>query len=183
MAPSNFKLNCLTVLLTVILFVHTHIAEAIAPDIELQRVNGEMQSMADFIGKGKWVVINVWSPTCTACVRELPNIEAFRKKHKDNVIVLGLTIDYPSFAYGRIEIIRDFLEQKPIHYPLFLADLDMASDVIGNRLVGIPLIAIFHPDGNVLARWPGNIDTSEIEEFMANHQDYLPEDDLSFDVK
>lgn len=178
MTPARTHLTSF-ILLSVLLFILSQTVRANASNIELERVNGDKQSMSDFIGKGKWVVINVWSPTCTACVRELPHIEAFRKKHEDNVIVLGLTIDYPSFAYGKIDIIRDFLETKPIHYPLFLADLELASQVIGNRLVGIPLIAIFHPDGKILARWPGNIDTREIEEFMANYKDYVPDDELT----
>lgn len=167
------------ILLPALLLLFIQTVQANAPDIELQRVNGGKQPMSDYIGRGKWVVINVWSPTCSACVRELPHLESFRKKHEDNVIVLGLTIDYPSFAYGRIDIIRDFLLKRPIHYPLFLADLKLASKVIGNRLVAIPLIAIFHPDGKVLARWPGNIDTREIEDFMANYREYVPENDLS----
>ncbi len=152
-----------------------------APDVRLMRVNGAEESMADYIGKGKWVVINVWSPTCTACVKELPEIEAFRKKHIDDVQMLGLTIDFPSFGYGRIDIINEFLEKNPLNYPLFLADLELASEVIGNRLVAIPLMAIFHPDGRVLARWPGDINMNEIEEFMQNYSDYLPDDDLSVD--
>ena len=167
------------ILLPVLLLILSQTVQANEPNIELERVNGDKQSMSDYIGNGKWVVVNVWSPTCTACVRELPHIEAFRKKHENNVIVLGLTIDYPSFAYGKIEIIRNFLQKQPINYPLFLADLELASEVIGNRLVGIPLIAIFHPDGNVVARWPGYIDTREIEEFMTNYKDYLPDDELS----
>lgn len=178
MAPAHIYSISL-IMLSVLLFLFSLTVQANATNIELERVNGNKQSMSDFIGKGKWVVVNVWSPTCTACVKELPHIETFRKKHEDTVIVLGLTIDYPSFAYGKIDIIRDFLETRPIHYPLFLADLELASEVIGNRLVGIPLIAIFHPDGDVVARWPGYIDTREIEEFMTNYKDYVPDDELS----
>ena len=178
----NLVNNLLTAL--VVLLLSTSILVlANAPDVRLVRVNGAEESMADYIGKGKWVVINVWSPTCTACVKELPEIEAFRKKHIDDVQMLGLTIDFPSFGYGRIDIINKFLEKTPLHYPLFLADLELTSKVIGNRLVAIPLMAIFHPDGRVLARWPGYVDTNEIEEFMQNYEDYTPDDDLSVEFK
>jgi Thiol-disulfide isomerase and thioredoxins len=149
------------------------------PQVELVRVDGVIQPMSDYIGRGKWVVVNVWSPTCSACVKELPEIEAFRKKHIADVQLLGLTIDFPSFGYGRIGIINDFLRDTPIHYPLFLADIGLVSEIIGNRLVAIPLIAIFHPDGRVLARWPGYVDTGEIEEFMRNYEKYTPQDALS----
>lgn len=169
------------IIVPVILFLVCLSVGANAPDVRLMRVDGVEQSMADYIGKGKWVVINVWSPTCTACVKELPAIEAFRKIHIDDVQMLGLTIDFPSFGYGRIDIINEFLEKTPLHYPLFLADLELVSKVIGNRLVAIPLIAIFHPNGKILARWPGYVDIGEIEDFMRNYSDYTPDDDLSVD--
>lgn len=154
-------------------------AHAAAPDTELIRIDGVTQTMSDYIGKGKWVVINVWSPTCSACVKELPEIEAFRKKHTDDVQLLGLTIDFPSFGYGKIEIINEFLRKTPIHYPLFLADIESASEVIGNWLVAIPLMAIYHPDGRVLARWPGYVDINEIEDFIRNYEDYVTDDELT----
>lgn len=154
-----------------------------APTTELVNVAGGTDTMDNYIGKGKWTVVNVWSPTCTACVRELPHLEAFHKKHSDDITVIGLTIDFPSFSYGKIDIVRNFLKSTPINYPLFLADLDLTADVIGNRLVAIPLLAIFDPKGNVVARWPGYIDTAEIEDFMKNYKDYVPSDDISSGFK
>ncbi len=164
----------ITLLLCVSFPVHAN-----APVTELVRIDGVTQPMSDYIGKGKWVLINVWGPTCSACVKELPKIEAFHKKHADDVQLLGLTIDFPGFGYGKIDIINEFLQKTPIQYPLFLADIELASEVIGNWLVAIPLMAIYHPDGRVLARWPGYVDIDEIEEFMQNYEDYVPDDELT----
>ena len=173
--PKTLLQSCLLALLW-----WAGIAHANAPATELVRVdNGQPQAMSDYIGKGKWVLVNVWSPTCSACVKELPEIEAFRKKHADDVQMLGVTIDFPSFGYGKIDIINNFLDTNPIHYPLFLADIESASEVIGNWLVAIPLKAIYHPDGRVLARWPGYVDTNEIEEFLQNYEDYIQDDELT----
>lgn len=148
-------------------------AAAASPPLTLQRVDGSWQSLGDYIGRGQWVVVNVWSPSCSFCVRELPHVEALHARHKkDNLVVLGVTLDYPSFKYGRMDLTRAFLAQHPLDYPIFLADIDQASQLIGNRLVGIPLTAIFHPDGRVLARWPGNINVQEIEDFMQHYADY-----------
>ena len=168
-------------LFTFLLALTAQTAIAAAPQVELVRIDGVTQPMSDYIGHGKWVVINVWSPSCSACVKELPAIEAFRKKHINDVQLLGLTIDFPSFGYGKIDIINEFLQKTPIHYPLFLADIDLASEVIGNWLVAIPLMAIYHPDGRVLARWPGYVDINEIEEFMRNYKGYVQDDKLSVD--
>ena len=34
--------------------------------------NGVERSMSDYIGQQTWVLVNVWSPTCSFCVQELP---------------------------------------------------------------------------------------------------------------
>ena len=170
-------------LFTFLLALTAHPADATTPQVELMRIDGVSQPMSDYIGHGKWVVINVWSPTCSACVKELPTLEKFRAQHADDTIVLGLTLDFPSFGYGKADIIKNFLQSHPLDYPIFLADLDLTAAVIGNRLVAIPLTAIFHPDGRVLARWPGYIDINEIEEFMRTYKDYVPNDNLSTDFE
>lgn len=162
----------LPTLITAALFAFMPAVTA-AAGVVLEDVHGHRQAMGDYIGRGKWVIVNVWSPSCAFCVQELPHVEQLNARHRDdNVIVLGVTLDYPSFGYGRINVIRDFLSRHPLDYPVFLADLDSASKLIGHRLVGIPLTAIFHPDGRVLARWPGNINVDEIEDFMRHYKDY-----------
>lgn len=165
------------VFLSLLILSFTSPADAAAPDTELTRVNGKTQSMSEFIGQGQWVVVNVWSPSCDFCVRELPDLEKFRANNP-NIPVLGVTVDFPSFGYGKIEVVKDFLKHHPLDYPLFLADMELASEVIGNRLVGIPLIAIFDPQGRVVARWPGTINAGEIEEFIDNNDEYLHEEEL-----
>ena len=154
------------------------VAAAPVPDIKLEHIDGDMRPVTDYVGQGRWTIINVWSPTCTACVVELPTLRKFRRKHPE-VDVIGVTIDFPSFGYGKREVTREFLEKSPLDYPIFLADMELASEVIGNRLVAIPLIAIVHPDGEILARWPGRISIPEIEEYMKNYENYQAEDALT----
>ena len=39
------------------------------------------------------------------------------------------------------------------------------------RLVGIPLIALFNPEGKPVARWPGEIEINEIEKFITDYKE------------
>lgn len=173
----NRLINQFRTLLFLLLLAIQPLTVVGTPDTRLVRVDGVTKSMSEYIGQGQWVIVNVWSPSCTACVVELPQIRQFRTRNP-GIPVIGVTVDFPSFEYGKIEVIKSFLERNPLDYPIFLADIDSASDVIGNRLVGIPLIAIFHPNGDVVARWPGTIDVREIEDFIANYDDYLLGDEL-----
>lgn len=144
--------------------------------LELENVDGSKQDSEQLTGQGRWVLMNVWSPSCSFCVQELPHLQAFHQKHSDTVDVIGITLDYPSFEYGKIDVIKRFLSQYPIAYPLYLADHAMASEVIGSYLKAIPLLVIFHPDGRVLGRWPGEINITELEEFIRSYDQYGTED-------
>ncbi|MFQ5659163.1 MAG: TlpA family protein disulfide reductase [Gammaproteobacteria bacterium] len=166
----TFILSAIAVLLLCTLSAQPLPAES--PDLRLTRADGVEQSMAEYIGTGNWVIANIWSPSCSFCLQELPAVEAFYAKHKaEGVTVLGITLDYPSFEYGKIGIIRQFLQHHPLDYPIFLADLGMASEMIGKHLIGIPYTVIYRPDGRIHARWGGDIHVEEIEEIMATPSD------------
>jgi len=145
-------------------------ANANPPDMRLVNISGTEEPLSKHIGKGQWVVVNIWSPTCSACVIELPQIKKFIARNPE-IPMLGVTLDFPSFEYGKIDILRNFVKRTPLNYPLFLADIEQASQLIGRRLTGIPSIAIFHPDGRPLVTWPGVVEIDEIEKFIANYKD------------
>ncbi len=155
-------------LITLLLLLAT-LVQADALTMRLVNQHGVAESMHRYIGKDQWVVVNTWSPTCSACIVELPQIKQFIARNP-NIPVLGVTLDFPSFGYGRADILQQFLQDNPLDYPLFLADLQQASDLIGRRLVGIPSITIFHPDGRALVTWPGVVEINEIEQYIENYQ-------------
>lgn len=158
------------IILITLLFTHSFSLKAEAVNMSLENLAGEHEPLSNHIGNGQWVVINTWSPTCSACVADLPAVKKFIDRNPD-VPVLGVTLDFPSFGYGKIDIIQEFLKGEPLDYPLFLADIEQASKVIGRWLVGIPSITIFHPDGRPLVTWPGVVEVDEIEKFIANYKE------------
>ncbi len=146
------------------------VTNADALDMQLVNLSGDTEPLSNYLGQGDWVVVNVWSPSCSACVLELPRLKKFMQRNPE-VAVLGITLDFPSFGYGDMNILRDFVSRNPLNYPLFLADHDQASEAIGRHLVGIPLIAIYRPDGKPVARWPGVIEIDEIEKLISNYKE------------
>ncbi len=146
------------------------IARADAMQMQLVNIQGEKEPLSNYIGQGDWVVVNVWSPSCGACVLEIPRLKQFMQRNPD-IPVLGITLDFPSFGYGDINILRDFVSTTPLDYPLFLADQAQASEAIGRHLVGIPLVAIYRPDGKPVARWPGVIEINEIENLIKTYEE------------
>jgi len=55
-----------------------------------------------------------------------------------------------------------------------MGDQELASQVSGKHLKAIPTTYFFHPDGKLVARWPGMVKKEDLEEFI---QRYEPETD------
>lgn len=165
------KHNSITLFLLISLFLSLQ-----ANALELEDLDGNRRDMNKIIGQGKWVVVNVWSPSCSFCVQELPHMRAFYEKNKGNIDVVGVTVDFPSFEYGKVDVIRELMAKEPIPYPLYLADHGLASTLIGGYLKAIPLVVIYHPDGRVLGRWPGEIDGDEVKKFIQEYDQYGTEE-------
>ena len=159
-----------TLLTSCLLMLSLSVEAGVLEEMQLVNVHGETEKMSDYIGKGQWVVVNTWSPTCTACVVELPQIKKFIERNPD-ISLIGITLDFPSFGYGRMDILQDFIKTNPLDYPLFLADIDQASKLIGRWLVGIPSMTIFHPDGRPLVTWPGVVEIDQIENYIKNYKE------------
>ena len=71
------------ILITLILLISLS-ANANPPDMRLVNISGTEESLSNHIGKGQWVVVNIWSPTCSACVIELPQIKKIHRSQSGN---------------------------------------------------------------------------------------------------
>ena len=81
------KTQCVLIIFCFLSIQMSFVHATKAPDVTLVRIDGVEQSMTDYIGQGKWVVVNVWSPSCTACVKELPELERFEQKHRNKIFM------------------------------------------------------------------------------------------------
>ncbi|MBN1111435.1 MAG: TlpA family protein disulfide reductase [Bacteroidales bacterium] len=55
-----------------------------APDFEFSDTNGQKISLNDF--KGKYLLIDVWSTTCSPCINEMPYLDKIKEENKDKNI-------------------------------------------------------------------------------------------------
>lgn len=102
---------------------------------------------SDYVGKGKYVLVDFWSPWCGPCKREMPNIKAIYEKYH------GKDFDVLSIAVWE--------RQGPEVTIETAADLGMVWNQINNAgsvpteiygIEGIPHIMIIGPDGTILKR-------------------------------
>ncbi|MGM9748697.1 MAG: redoxin domain-containing protein [Candidatus Cryptobacteroides sp.] len=103
--------------------------------------------LSDYVGKGKYVLVDFWSPWCGPCKREMPNIKAVYEKYA------GADFDVLSIAVWE--------NQGPEVTINTAAELGMTWNQINNAggvptdlygIEGIPHIILFGPDGIILKR-------------------------------
>jgi len=90
-----------------------------APEFEIQTDSGLVVSRSNF--GGKVLVLNFWATWCPPCIEEIPSLNAFHQKLKDEgVVVLGISVDEDEGAYRR------FLEGHKVQ---FLTARDPAAEI------------------------------------------------------
>lgn len=106
---------------------------------------GKTQKLSDFVGKGKYVLVDFWASWCPPCRAEIPNLVNVHNKYKgDNFTVLGVALN------DKPENSKKIMKSLGITYPQIL---NAGSDVAYlYNIEGIPEIMLFGPDGTILAR-------------------------------
>lgn len=116
--------------------------------------------------RGKYVVLNFWSSTCTICRVELPHIEAAYNFAKSSVAFVGVDVsDRPGPA-------RALAAKAHLSYPL-VSDAE-GSAAGAEQISGLPYTLILSPTGTILIRHPGQFTTKQLEYLLENYDSALP---------
>jgi len=111
----------------------------------------------DFVGDGKYALVDFWASWCGPCKEETPNVVAVFEKYRDKgLVVIGITVNDKKDA--SVEAMR----KLGIHYPQLLDPKQELAERFDVQ--GIPHIILFDPDGNIVAE---GLRGERIEEVVA----------------
>ncbi len=117
-----------------------------APAIVGEDKMGKPVSLANF--KGKYVLVDFWSSSCTWCRKETPVLLKTYKAFKDkNFTILGVSTDFK-----RTEWLKAIKDDGAIWDHLLLKGNDRKKIMDDYSIVGIPQILLVAPDGTIIAK-------------------------------
>lgn len=135
--------------------------------IILSDTKAQKHVLSDYIGHGKWVLVNIWGTDCPPCRDEMPELVRFHDQHQDtDAMVVGIAIDFPSYGYADRDEVIAFADDYLIDFPILLSDARITERMRLGRLQGLPTTFLFSPDGDVAAMQVGAITQEIVERFI-----------------
>lgn len=130
----------------------------LAPDFELTTLDGASASLSDY--RGKKVILNFWATWCPPCKAEMPHMQNFYEKNKDNGIEV-VTVNLTNMENSRGNI-NKFVEDYSLSFPVLLDE----DGAIGTQYQAftIPTSYIIDSNGIISTKIVGPMD----EDMMVN---------------
>ncbi len=113
--------------------------------IEGGNIDGTDVKLSDYVGKGKYVLLDHWASWCGPCKAEIPNLkrayELFKEKNFEMVSI--------AVSDKREDTMRE-LEKHDMPWPQIVNAQGIPKDIYGVKY--IPHLILFAPDGTILKR-------------------------------
>ena len=116
----------------------------LAPDFELQGLDGKSMKLSDF--RGKAVLLNFWATYCEPCKIEIPWFVELQKEYgPQGFQIVGVAMDDAS-----TEDIAKFAKEMGVNYPILIGK-ESVSESYGGVSV-LPISFFLDRDGKLIAR-------------------------------
>lgn len=121
---------------------------AVAPDFDLERIDGGRLRLADL--RGKVVIVDFWDTWCPPCRAAMPHLQQLSVEHADDLVVVGVAIG----RNGK-QAVADFVKAQGLTFPVVLIDEKFATAEAFDGVSSLPTTFLIDAEGVVRERWVG----------------------------
>ena len=136
--------------------VKNNMGDNTAPDFTLYTLDGKEVKLSDNLGKV--VILDFWATWCAPCRKGIPDLISIQNEFKDDLVVIGISLDQPSTQDQLIP----FIQSYGINYPVVLGNIEV-SNAYGN-IQAIPTSFIIDQQGNIINKHIGSVPKSTLTE-------------------
>ncbi len=103
------------------------------------------QSLSDYVGKGRYTLVDFWASWCGPCIRETKVLKKIREEFEGKDLdILGVAVwDNPADTEAAIK-------RHQLPWPQIINAQNIPTDLYG--IPAIPCIILFGPDGTIISR-------------------------------
>ena len=132
------------------------LVDALAPDFELESVDGELIRLSDL--RGKIVALNFWATWCGPCRIEMPDLQERADRFAGRLEVLGVNFDETPAE------VSAFRDELGLDFPLLL---DPGAKVQGlYRVLGYPTTFFVDAEGMIRFQHIGLMSEGQLDEYL-----------------
>src|SRR5258706_3475694 len=117
-----------------------------APEFKLDDLDGKALSLAGSRGKVVW--LNFWATWCGPCRAEIPDLIALQRKYRDQLQIIGLTVDDDDAA-----MIKEVVTETHINYPVAMTSPEVRIQYGG--IAALPTSFVLDAEGRIVQKHEG----------------------------
>src|SRR5258707_10938719 len=117
-----------------------------APEFKLDSIDGKPLTLAS--AHGKVVLLNFWATWCGPCRAEIPDLIELQQKYKDQLQIIGLTVDDDDVAF-----VKQVVARTRINYPVAMTTPEVRGRYVG--VAALPTSFVLDTQGRIAQRHEG----------------------------
>jgi cytochrome c biogenesis protein CcmG, thiol:disulfide interchange protein DsbE len=126
-----------------------------APELTLTDIQGISRSLADY--RGQVVLVNLWATWCQPCKEEMPALQSFYDKYREQGFVVIAVNDGDPTAD-----VLQFVKDYQLTFPVWLDPTYIATEQTFKTL-NLPSSFVIDRSGRIRLQWVGGISRKTLE--------------------